>query len=177
MLIRKEDRIRINYVLKDLIGQTVCLLRKQNYFGFADPDFIHVKFGNNISLNISNFMRMTHNGAMILSSCDETFTTDYQEIKSEYTGEEINDKSNLLTKHIDETLQVLKCNRVKNATLSAFGDLTIVFDDNIKLCAYVDVKMQGEYLRIKNKETEFVFFFDGNDFRCEKGDVYDSRTE
>lgn len=177
MLIRKEDKTHINYALKDLIGQTVCLLRKQNYFGFADPDFIHVKFDNDTSLYISNFMRITHNGKMILSSCDEIFTTDYQEIKSEYTGEEINEKTNLLEKHIGETLQILKDKTVKSATFNAFGDLTIVFDDNIKLGAYVDVKMQGEYLRIKDKNIEFVFFFDGDDFRCEKGESYDIRTE
>lgn len=169
--------MHIHNVLKNLIGQTACLLRKQNYFGFAEPDFIHLRFDNDTSLYISNFMRITHNGAMILSSCDEMFTTDYQEIESEYTGEEINEKSNLLAKHVDETLQVLKGKHVKNATLNAFGDLTIVFDNNIKICAYVDVKMQGEYLRIKDKDTEFVFFFDGNDFRCEKGEAYDSRTE
>lgn len=177
MIIGRKDKALINEILRNLIGHKVCLLRKQNYFGFADPDFIHVRFDNDTSLYISNFMRITHNGTMVLSSCDETFTTDYQEIKSEYTGEEINDKSNLLAKHIDETLQILEGKFVKSATLDAFGDLTIVFDDYIKLCAYVDVKMQGEYLRIKDKETEFVFFFDGNDFRCENGEAYDSRTK
>lgn len=177
MIIDQKDKTLINGILRNLIGHIVCLLRKQNYFGFADPDFIHVKFDNDTSLFISNFVRITHNGAMILSSCDETFTTDYQEIKSEYTGEEINEKTNLLANHINETLQILKGKTVKSATFDAFGDLTIVFDDNIKLCAYVDVKMQGEYLRIKNKDTEFVFFFDGDDFRCEKGEAHDSRTE
>lgn len=177
MKISRKDKAHINEIQRNLIGHKVCLLRKQNYFGFADPDFIHVKFDNDTSLYISNFMRITHNGAMILSSCDETFTTDYQEIKSEYTGEEINDKSNLLAKHINETLQILEGKAVKKPTLNAFGDLTIAFDDNIKLCAYVDVKMQGEYLRIKDEDTEFVFFFDGNDFRCENGEAYDSRTE
>lgn len=168
MILRCKEKKRIDDELNKLVGCSICLLRKQNYFGLISPDFVHIKFSNNISLYVSNFMRISQKGKLLLTSCDEVFTTDFLEIKTEYTGEEINRKDNLFSANLKNSIEVLQNKHVISATMNEFGDIRIVFEDDIVLSAYTDVKLNGEYLRIIDDDIELVFSFEGGVFCCEK---------
>lgn len=165
-----EDKKSIDNIMFVLVGHKVCLLRKQNYFGIFEPDFIHVRFDNDVSLYITNLMRISRANSLILSSCDEMFTTDFVEINEPYFGEEINQDNNLLKVHINDALKLLKDKCVVSANINDFGDLSIEFEDDILLSAYVDVKLQGEFFRILTADEQFAFVFENGEFCCKRSE-------
>ena len=176
MIISRKNKHQINCKLRQLIGQSVSMLRKQNYFGLIVPNFIHIKFDNDTSIFVSNFMRITQKNKMLLSSCDEEFSTHYIEVPIK-TDEEVLNDNNLLNLHIKEVSKLLKDKCVINAKLSSFGDLSITFEGNIKICAFIDTRLNGEYLRIITGSEHFVFFFEDGTPQCIKEYCNDYCTE
>ena len=166
--IMKIDAIKMKKIFESLIGCRLYALFQQPTAGVISVvNMFVINFKNSnefFSLHTFCFTRFIDGEKIVMTSSDEFYDTEYNQL------EQSNDNDNLLKKNMKNIIRKHKGAKVTSVAVTETGDVTVCFDDGLKLEVIIDCLFNDfEYYRffdVDNEDRNLVMEFNNSEFNC-----------